>query len=157
MAAEPHCPSRSTSPAALTGGAVLGLLGGTLVPESYRESALRHSADAESLAAANQFDGAGYLVGYAVECAIKSAIEATRQATKAPHVHLPELIERAKKVLQGRKRASISNLLKRSTFMQGWNVELRYAANGTVEAVQYHHWREDANRVLAAANLRRES
>jgi len=127
------------------------------VPESYRESALRHSADADSLAAANQFDGAGYLVGYAVECAIKSAIEATRPTAEAPHVHLPELIERAKKVLQGRRQMSISNLLKRTNFMQGWRVDLRYQGNGAVAEAQFHQWRDDANRALAAANLRRQS
>ncbi len=127
------------------------------MPESYSESALRHSADADSLAAASQFDGAGYLVGYAVECAIKSAILATRQTAQAPHVHLPDLIEKAKKVLQGRQQSSISNLLKRSAFMQGWKIDLRYEGNGTVAAAQFKQWREDANRALAAANLRRQS
>ncbi len=127
------------------------------MPDSYSESALRHSADADSLAAANQFDGAGYLVGYAVECAIKFAILATRPAAQAPHVHLPDLIEKAKKVLQGRQQLSISNLLKRTDFMQGWNVDLRYGGNGAVAAAQFQQWREDANRALAAARLRRQS
>lgn len=124
--------------------------------ESYSESALRHSADADSLAAANQFGGAGYLVGYAVECAIKSAILATRPTAQAPHVHLPDLIDKAKKVLQGRQQSSISNLLKRAAFMHGWNVDLRYEGNGAVAAAQFQQWREDANRALAAANLRRQ-
>jgi len=108
------------------------------------------------LATANQFGGAGYLVGYAVECAIKSAIKATCPAAQAPHVHLPELVEKAKKVLQGRRQISIASLLKRNDFMQGWHVDLRYEANGTVAAAQYQQWREDANRALAAANLRRQ-
>jgi hypothetical protein len=130
---------------------------GNRVPESYSESALRHSADADRLAAASQLDGAGYLVGYVVECAIKSAIRATRPTAKAPHFHLPDLVERAKKVLQGRRQSAMASVLKGATFMQGWKVELRYAGDGTVAAAQFQQWRQDANRALAAANLRRQS
>lgn len=126
------------------------------MPESYSESALRHSANADSLAAANEYDGAGYLIGYAVECAIKSAIQAARPAAEAPHVHLPELIEKAKKVLQGRQQSSIASLLKQPIFMQGWSVDLRYEGNGAVAAATFQQWRGDANRALAAANLRRQ-
>jgi hypothetical protein len=60
-------------------------------------------------------------------------------------------------VLQGRRQTSISNLLKRNTFMQGWKVELRYEGSGAVAAEQFQQWREDANRALAAANLKRQS
>jgi len=125
------------------------------VSESYSESALRHSADADRLAANSQLDGAGYLIGYAVECAIKQAIVVTRPAAEAPHVHLPELVERAKKTLQGRKQSSMSQVLQQSTFMQGWQIELRYAGDGAVPAERFQRWRADANRALAAANLRR--
>jgi hypothetical protein len=89
--------------------------------------------------------------------ATSSAIQATRPAAQAPHVHLPELIEKAKKVLQGRRQSSIASLLKRPTFMQGWKVDLRYEGNGAVALAQFQQWRDDANRALAAANLRRQS
>jgi len=125
------------------------------VPESYSESALRHSADADLLAASGALHGAGYLIGYAVECAIKQAIVATRPAAEAPHIHLPDLIERAKKVLQGRKPSSMFQVLRQPTFMQGWQIELRYAGDGAVPADQFQRWRADANRALAAANLKR--
>ena len=84
--------------------------------ECYSESALRHFADADHLADGGHLDGAGYLIGYAVECAIKSAIEATRPAAGAPHVHLPLLVEHAKKVLQGRRRHSVFTILAQEGF-----------------------------------------
>ena len=127
------------------------------MPESYSASALRHSADADRLAAHSQFDSAGYLIGYAVECAIKQTIIATRPAAQAPHVHLPELVERAKKALQGRQPLSMSKVLCMPTFMQGWEIGLRYAQNGAVAVDQFQRWRADANRAMAAANLRRQS
>ena len=127
------------------------------MPESYSDSALRHSAGADRLAAHDQLDGAGYLIGYAVECAIKSAIMATRPTAQAPHVHLPKLIEGAKKALQGRRLTSMSQVLGQRDFMRGWEISLRYEGNGAVHADQFNRWRADANRVLAAANLRRRS
>lgn len=89
------------------------------------------------LAESGQFDGAGYLVGCAVECAIKQAVVATPPAAAAPHVHLPQLIEGAKKALQGRRQSSMFQLLRRSAFTQGWQIELRYAGNGAVPADQF--------------------
>jgi hypothetical protein len=104
------------------------------VPESYSESALRHSADADHLASSNHLDGAGYLIGFAVECAIKSAIVATRPAANTPHMHLPKLVDGAKKTLQGRRKHSIFKVLEQTTFMQGWSIDVRYAKDGAVNA-----------------------
>lgn len=123
--------------------------------ESYNESALRHVADADRLAADCHFDGAGYLIGYAVECAIKSALVATRPTAQTPHVHLPKLVEGAKKALHGRRPTSLFQVLRQADFMRGWEVNLRYKGNGAVEVKQFQRWRADASRALAAANLRR--
>lgn len=124
--------------------------------ESYSESALRHSADADHLASSDHLDGAGYLIGFAVECAIKAAINATRPAADTPHVHLPKLVDGAKKVLQGRRKHPIVTLIEHAAFMQDWSIDVRYASNGAVNASQFARWRADANRVLAAAGLRRK-
>ena len=125
------------------------------MPESYSEAALRHSADADHLAASGHLDGAGYLIGFAVECAIKHAIMSARLAEGAPHVHIPRLIDGAKKALQGRRKHTMFTLLEKATFMQNWAIEIRYAGNGAVNTDQFGLWRTDANRALAAANLRR--
>lgn len=125
--------------------------------ESYSEAALRHFADAEHLAEGGHLDGAGYLIGYAVECAIKHAIEAVRPAADAPQVHLPRLVEPAKKALQGRRRHAVFTVLFQNGFMEGWSVDARYEADGHVDATRYQQWRKDASRTLGAANLRRRS
>lgn len=124
--------------------------------DAYANSALRHSTDADLLAASGHWHGAGYLIGYAVECAIKSAIIATRPAAGAPHKHLPDLIERAKKSLQGRRKHSIFTVLEQVDFMRNWSVDIRYACDGRVDENQFRQWRMNANRALAAANLRRQ-
>jgi hypothetical protein len=58
-------------------------------------------------------------------------------------------------VLQGRRKHALFTLLDQTSFMQGWTIELRYAGDGVVNENQYRRWRTDANRALAAANLRR--
>jgi hypothetical protein len=126
------------------------------VPETYSECALRHTADADILATKDHLDGAGYLIGFAVECAIKSAITAVRPAANAPHMHLPKLVDGAKKTLQGRRKHSMFTVIERADFMRGWSIDVRYASDGTVDADQFGRWREDANRALAAASLRRK-
>ena len=125
--------------------------------ESYPEAALRHSADADHLAANRQFDGAGYIIGYAVECAIKSAIQASRPDAGAPHVHLPHLVERAKKAIGGRRKSAVFTVLEKAGFMHGWTIDARYRCSGSVDETQFLLWRNDANRMLGAAQLRRPS
>jgi len=123
--------------------------------ELYSEAALRHSVAADHLAANGHLDGAGYLIGYVAECAIKHAISSTRPAADAPHVHLPKLVEGARKTLQGRRRHAVFILLEQPGFMEGWAVDMRYAADGFVDTARFQRWRKDANRALAAADLRR--
>ena len=127
------------------------------MPESYREAAVRHFADADYLAAGLHLDGAGYLIGYAVECAIKSAVENTRPAADAPHSHLPVLVERAKRALQGRRKHSVFTVLEKPDFMAGWMVELRYEADTTIDEEKFKAWRADASRTLSAAGLKRKT
>jgi hypothetical protein len=127
------------------------------LPESYVESALRHFEDAELLADGGRVDGAGHLIGFAVECAIKHAVVSTRPPAGVPHVHLPKLIEQAKKALQGRKKQSILTVLNRRDFMSGWNVDNRYGANGNIDKAQFQAWCGDASRTMGAAGLRRSA
>ncbi len=125
------------------------------MPEAYADSALRHSADADLLTTGGRFQGAGYLIGFAVECAIKSAILVARPSAGAPQIHLPELVEGAKKRLQGRRKHAMFTLLEQVDFMKNWSIDIRYANDGAVDEDQFRRWRADANRALAAANLRR--
>ena len=56
---------------------------------------------------------------------------------------------------EGRHKHALFTLLDQPDFMRGWRIEVRYAEDGVVDANQYSRWRVDANRALAAANLRR--
>ncbi len=125
--------------------------------EFYPESALRHFEDAEFLADDGRVDAAGHLIGFAVECAIKHAVVSTRPSAGAPHVHLPMLIEPAKKALRGRGKHPILTLLNRRNFMSGWNVDNRYGANGSIDKAQFQAWRSDASRAMGAVGLRRSA
>jgi hypothetical protein len=125
------------------------------VAEFYAESAIRHFDDATLLSRENRQDAAGHLIGFAVECAIKHVVQALRPSTGMPHVHLPALIENARKVLHGRQKQSIQTVLARPGFMGGWAVEQRYGPNGFVSKTQFETWRDDAKRVIGAAGLRR--
>jgi hypothetical protein len=130
---------------------------GEPMPESYSEAAVRHFSDADHLAAGQHLDGAGYLIGYAVECAIKSAVENMRPTADAPHLHLPTLVEKAKKALQGRRKHSVFTVLERPGFMAGWAVSLRYEADMTIDAETFKAWRADASRTISAAGLKRKT
>jgi len=126
------------------------------VPESYSDAALRHSQHADYLADGGHLDGAGYLIGFAVECAIKHAVASVLSAASVSHVHLPALLEKSKKALQGRKKHSLVTVLHQPQFMQDWCIDVRYAADGSVDKNKYDRWRLDANRALGAAGLRRK-
>lgn len=123
------------------------------MPEVYAIAAVRHFQDAEELAALERFDGAGHLIGFAAECAIKHSVKALRPINQAPHLHLPKLVEKAKKLLHGRRRHTLYTLLERRAFMDGWEVDQRYSDDGTVTRILYQMWRRDASRALGAAGL----
>jgi len=123
--------------------------------ESYAQSAVRHFNDADRLAGAHAYHGAGYLIGYAVECAIKTAVESTRPGATAPHAHLPDLVEKAKKMLSGRAHQAILVALSAPDLMTGWSTALRYRMDDAVSEARFCCWRRQAQRIIGAAGLRR--
>ena len=125
--------------------------------EFYNQAALRHFDDAEALAKNGQYDGAGHLIGFATECAVKHAIKALRPTSEAPFLHLPDLIEKAKRLLSGRKTHPMFTLLEKPNYMSGWKIDHRYGCDGTVSKELYTQWRTDASRSLGAAQIRRQS
>lgn len=124
---------------------------------SYARAAVRHFEDAEKLAIEARFDGAGHLIGFAAECAIKHSVESLRPANQAPHLHFPDLIERAKRLLHGRRKHPMFTLIHGPSFMEGWIVDQRYWDNGAITPTRYRAWRSDAARALGAAGLRRKT
>jgi len=122
--------------------------------ERYDQAAVRHFADARHLARESRYDGAGHLIGFAAECAIKHAVSKIRPNADAPHRHLPELVEAAKKALHGSRHRNVLELFRRADFFGGWTVEGRYHGDGSISKGQYAIWEAHAQRALAAAGLR---
>ena len=123
--------------------------------EAFGDAAVRHFTDAELLADASRIDGAGHLIGFAVECAIKHAIRSPAISAKIPHSHLPELIEKAKQSLKGRKHLPIYHVIEIPDLMLGWDIAHRYFTDGTISPKKFDDWRNHAKRTLGAAGLRR--
>jgi HEPN domain-containing protein len=108
--------------------------------EDYAAAARRHFRDAEKLAKCGRYDSAGHLIGFAAECAVKYCVENLRPAEATPHLHFPQLIEKAKKMLRGRKTHSLFTLLSQQNYMSGWEIGHRYSAD-SVSAETYETWR----------------
>ncbi|WP_143039900.1 hypothetical protein [Pseudomonas salomonii] len=125
------------------------------MPENYEQSALRHFSDAEKLANSGSLGGAGHLIGFSAECAIKYCVANLRPENEVPHVHFPQIIEAAKKQLQGRRQSAMHNTLKRPELMLGWKIEQRYSPDNTITQDTYNKWREHASSIIFASGLRR--
>ncbi len=53
--------------------------------DDYPDAAGKHLADASALAAAQRYDGAGYLAGYVVECALKTLLQVESGQVRKTH------------------------------------------------------------------------
>ena len=125
--------------------------------ECYRDAALRHFVDARSLAAVERWDSAGHLMGFAAECSVKHAVK-ERTGSPVPHCHFPDLTRKIR-TLGGRNALhQVRRALSRPgqpTAFDDWDVDMRYAATGSVKSAQYSAWWQAAGRIMAAARVAR--
>lgn len=122
------------------------------MPDNYRDAAIRHYRDAQTLKDAGQLDNAGHLIGFSAECAIKENFKLS--GGNSPAQHLPLLLAAARKHLSSRRDyTAMYNVLKTDIFSD-WNVNHRYASNDNVTAEQFEAWNNVTRRVLAAAQIR---
>jgi len=100
------------------------------------QSAKRHYDDGVLLMDNRRFDAAGYHFGFAAECAIKHLMRETGVMTndRAIWEHFPDLRILALQSISGRTAGPLRTLLERKNFMQFWDVRMRYAPNGSIEA-----------------------
>jgi len=63
-------------------------------------------------------------------------------------LHFPQLSEAAIQSLSGRRATGLLKVLKRKSFMQGWDIRMRYASTGSVRQEQAERWRDDANAAI---------
>ena len=121
----------------------------TTMSENYKASAIRHFSDAENLANAGSFAGAGHLIGFSAECAIKFSVENAKPNNEAPHLHFPQIIEAARKQLHQRRQAGLNLILQsKEQLMSGCSIGMRYLDDNSVSEQTYKQWRSDASRIL---------
>jgi hypothetical protein len=119
-------------------------------PQSMTVAANRHYRDGLRLMESKCFDNAGYHFGLAGECAIKQKLLDCGCRTDEPAYwkHLPDLRMLACQSLSGRKAGPIRALLEQSSFLQHWDISMRYSIDGEVAEKQAGRWRDDANEAI---------
>lgn len=123
-------------------------------PEDYPGAAIRHYLDAASLKSLGRLDNAGHLIGFAAECAIKHRIKALGSDADSPSLHLPHILQAARKRLCERAGfASMYGILKSDIFSD-WAIDHRYGPDGKVSADQLEAWFNITRRLLAAAGVK---
>ncbi|EXJ13213.1 hypothetical protein [Imhoffiella purpurea] len=114
------------------------------------QSATRHYQDGKLLMDNRRLDAAGYHFGFAAECAIKHLMREAGVMTDDPAIwaHFPGLRVLALQSISGRMAGPLRTLLERENFMQLWDVRMRYAPNGSIEADKVERWRGDADAAI---------
>ena len=115
-----------------------------------RAAAQRHYADGCKLFADRRFDNAGYHFGLSAECAIKQKLTdcGLLHDEDAMWKHWPALRGLALIAITGRQASTARTLLRRDSFMQYWDIVMRYAQTGSVDEGQADRWKSDANEAL---------
>lgn len=110
----------------------------------------RHYADGAKLLTDKRFDNAGYHFGFAAECAIKHKLLecGVLEGDDAIWKHWPSLKSVALLAISGRQASPIRSLMSQASFMQGWDIVMRYAENASVVESQATKWKNDANSAL---------
>jgi hypothetical protein len=124
--------------------------------DDYAQAAVRHYQDAENLAKLGRFDNAGYLIGFAAECAMKKKLRDLHgNQSQNFDGHHPVPQKQIRTFLEGRRLTGPWLAIARDrNLFAGWNVEVRYAADGLVNEAMYQRWKSAAERVLSEARLR---
>lgn len=118
--------------------------------KNMEEAAQRHYADGRKLHDEYRYDNAGYHYGFAAECALKHCLlrVGVRGDDESIWAHYPAMRERALLALRTRTAASLRALFERQNFMQGWDTDIRYAADGSVSKGASDKWCKDANEAI---------
>lgn len=120
-------------------------------------AAERHYVASELLYSNMHHKGvAGYLYGIAAECAIKalmsdSGIRPTQGYRQGDpfYAHFPSLKALLSNRVQGRHSQILSRFMQ-SSFMQEWDITLRYASEGDISQSKVDGWRKQAKQAIDA-------
>jgi hypothetical protein len=117
-------------------------------------SALRHWHDGQHLLKAGRVQAAGYHFGFSAECTIKSilyrhGIPRREDRRDDPYwAHFPDLRTLLIRDGKGRLSQKLYDLVSHGSFMQEWNTDIRYAADGSVDEQRATRWREQADKLI---------
>jgi hypothetical protein len=123
-----------------------------------RRAAFRHFEAGELLAGSKRTDVAGYLFGIAAECALKQMMRNSgmrplpiSQRREDPYyAHFELLKTMLRDRASGRLATEIRRYAESSSFMQQWDVSMRYSDGKSIEPKLIERWRSDARDILGA-------
>jgi hypothetical protein len=126
-----------------------------------KDAAHRHHDAANKLHDENKRAAAAYLYGLAAECAVKALLEkqgvrpqADARKSDPYYAHFPELRALLEDTVRGRG-AALFNPFLRASFMNEWDITLRYAPNREIigdedgRVRRYDRWKTDANTAIS--------
>lgn len=119
--------------------------------KAMEQAAKRHFDDAAIMLEKKRYDNAGYHYGFAAECALKHSLReiGVRDDDDSIWKHFPRLKHLALLAVQSRRAGPLRQILESPQFMQGWQIDMRYSKNGSVDSATVEKWRNDANEALA--------
>ncbi|WP_448030213.1 HEPN domain-containing protein [Bradyrhizobium liaoningense] len=129
--------------------------------QDLRKAAYRHLEAAETLFGTNRKDVAGYLYGMAAECALKHLmllsgmrpLPESQRRDDPFFVHFEELKTLLRNTATGRRSGELRKFAERSSFMQRWDVTMRYSHGRDIRAEWVERWRSDAKEVVTAIDI----
>lgn len=127
-------------------------------PTDMRRAAYRHLEAGEVLYGTKRNDVAGYLFGIAAECGLKfmmqnSGMRPLPDADRRDdpyYAHFEELKTMLRNTVSGRLATELLRYAERSSFMQRWDVTMRYSHGGDIQSSWIDRWRIDAKDVIGA-------
>lgn len=123
-----------------------------------KKAARRHLAAAEMLFETDRKDVAGYLFGLAAECALKHLMTLSGmrplpndQRRDDPFfAHFESLKTLLRNTASGRRSGELRRYAETTSFMQQWDVSMRYSHGRDVNSDWVSRWRSDARDVVNA-------
>jgi hypothetical protein len=130
---------------------------GQIYARDMRATAYRHLEAAEHLYNSKvRQDVAGYLFGIAAECALKHImlesgmrpLAADKRRDDPFFAHFEELKTLLRDTSEGRRRSDLITLANDSSFMQNWDITMRYSHGKDIDPRWIDKWLRDAKNVV---------
>ena len=127
-------------------------------PQDMRRAAYRHLEAGEILHGTSRSDVAGYLFGIAAECALKFMMAGSgmrplpeAQRREDPfYAHFEELKTMLRDHASGRLATELRRYALKGSFMQRWDISMRYSHARDIQQGWINGWRADAKDVIGA-------